>query len=127
MLPSSQETMVEMSSKNEFTINPSDGYTNRFIYKNVILTALAALFNFTCFSALQNLQSSLHPEVGFTTLCVLYAAFLLSLFFLPNLVILKFGYKYPLAVSIFGYSTFALAQFYPKLWLMVIVAIVCGK
>lgn len=114
------------NSRDEYAIKTTAKSTNWFIYKNVLLTALAALMNFTCFSALQNLQSSLHPEIGFTTLCVLYAAFVLSLLFLPNLVIFKFGYKYPLAVSIFGYSTFALAQFYPKLWLMVIVAIICG-
>ena len=98
-----------------------------FIYKNLLVTSAAAFFNFTAFGGLQNLESSLHKEKGFVSLCVLYASFLVASFFLPNVMMYRFGYKYSLIASISGFTMFTLVQFYPKLWLMIIASVITGK
>jgi len=101
--------------------------SKNFIYKNLAVTSVAAFFNFTAFSGLQNLQSSLHPEKGFVSLCVLYASFLVCALFLPNIMVYRFGYKYSLIASMAGFMTFTLAQFYPELWVLVIASVITGK
>ena len=102
-------------------------YSSFFIYRNLAIVTFAVFINFTGFSGLQNLQSSLHPEIGFICLCILYAAFMISCLFLPNLTVWKLGYKYTTVLGMFGYATFSMTQFYPKLWLMAISACIAGK
>ena len=118
-----------MASKDniKFNISSTKELSNTFIYKNIIIIALATLLNFTSFGGILNLQSVLHQNKGFVILGVQSASIVLSLFFLPNIVTLKCGYKYPLIVSLIGFAMFLLVQIYPELWLMVIVAIICGK
>ena len=99
----------------------------RFVYRNIIILSLAACLNFTGFSALQNLQSSFNPKLGFNTLCILYATYALTLLFLPNLAIYKVGYKWTFVLSVTGYATFTLVQFYPTSFAMAISAICVGQ
>ncbi|XP_066924048.1 protein unc-93 homolog A-like [Clytia hemisphaerica] len=112
-------------NENEET-KDQQSHSSFFIYKNLAIITFAVFINFTGFSGLQNLQSSLHPEIGFICLCILYAAFMVSCLFLPNLTVWKLGYKYTMVLGMNGYATFSMAQFYPKLWLMAISACIAG-
>ena len=98
----------------------------RFVYRNITIISLASCLNFTGFSAIQNLQSSFNPKLGFTTLCILYATYALTLLFLPNLTIYKVGYKWTFVLSFAGIATFTLVQFYPTFFAMAISAICVG-
>ena len=97
------------------------------VYRNILVLSLAACLNFTGFSSLQNLQSSFNPSLGFTTLCILYATYAITLLFLPNLVIYKIGYKWTFVVSVVGYATFTLVQFFPSSIAMSLAAVCVGK
>ena len=97
-------------------------------YKNLIILSLGFLFLFTAFQALQNLQSSIHKDanLGLASLCVIYAALVLSCMFVPSLVIGKFGAKYAIIVAMGGYVLYTIANFYPRWWTLIITSAVLG-
>lgn len=70
-------------------------------YKNVLVICLAFLLQFTSFSAIANLQSSLNTEanVGVYSLSIIYACLLLSATFLPHPIIATLGLKWTMAIS----------------------------
>ena len=100
-----------------------------FAYKNLLIISLSYFLMLTGFSALQNLQSSLHqdPLVGFFTLASQSSTFLLGSLFLPRIVIPRIGYKYASAVALTAYTPWFLAHFYPKFWFLLFTGLINGK
>ena len=70
-------------------------------YKNVLVICLAFLLQFTAFSAIANLQSSLNNEAngGVNSLSIIYGCLLLSATFLPHSFIATFGLKWTMVIS----------------------------
>nr|CAB3267513.1 protein unc-93 homolog A-like [Phallusia mammillata] len=71
--------------------------------------------NFTAFQSAANLQSSLNPANGLGTasLAVIYSTFIISALFLPSYIIKFIGCRWTMVVSLCGYVTYPLANFYP--------------
>ena len=100
---------VELKSQIERTIvdnNPPHGRsttkTLRFqTYKNLLVLCIAFLLQFTAFSAIGNLQSSLNTEanVGVNSLSIIYAFLVFSSIFLPHPLITILGLKWTIVVS----------------------------
>ena len=59
-------------------------------------------------------------------MAVIYIALICSCFFLPTLLINKLTNKWAIAVSIFGYSSYMAAQFYPTERNLIFTAIILG-
>ena len=100
-----------------------------FIYKNLTVVSLGFLLLFTAFQALQNLQSSIHQdaELGLASLCIIYAALVISCMFVPPLLINRLGCKYTIMLAMTGYVTFTLANFYPRYWTLLPTSFLLGK
>ena len=101
----------------------------RRILKNLYVVSFGFLFTFTAFGSLEKLQSSLHSDerLGLTSLIVIYTAFIVSCMFLPSLLIDKLGPKHTLMLSMSGYVTFTLANFYPRYWTLLPTSAILGK
>ena len=82
----------------------------RSTYKNLIVISIGFLFLFTAFTALQNLQSSIHTDakLGLASLSVIYAFFTVSCMFVPPILISRLGAKYTVIVSMSGYVLYTL-------------------
>ena len=101
----------------------------RRILKNLYVVSFGFLFTFTAFGSLEKLQSSLHSDerLGLTSLIVIYTAFIVSCMFIPSLLIDKLGPKHTLMLSMSGYVTFTLANFYPRYWTLLPTSAILGK
>uniref|UniRef100_A0A7M6DLE1 Uncharacterized protein n=1 Tax=Clytia hemisphaerica TaxID=252671 RepID=A0A7M6DLE1_9CNID len=100
--------------------------SNFFVYKNLLVVSLAEFCNFFAFSSTQSLQSSLNAERGFISLCVLYVFCAVCLLFLPKLLIACIGFKFSIALAIFGYTIYQMIQFHPATGMMIFGAISVG-
>jgi len=100
----------------------------RGIMKNVIIISFAFMLLFTAFQSMANLQSSINKVDGLGTysLAVIYAALVLSCMFVPTLMIKTLTVKWTMVVSIFCYSTYIAAQFYPEFYTLIPGAIILG-
>ena len=96
-------------------------------YKNLVVIAVGFLLLFSAFSSLQNLLSSLYPQNGFLSLCLIYVVFMISCLIIPSLVIQKTGWKYALVLSMTGYSVYTISNLYPILPILVMGALISGK
>ena len=96
-------------------------------YKNLVIIGVGFLLLFSAFSSLQNLLSSLYPQNGFLSLCLIYVAFTISCLIMPSLVIQKTGWKYALVFSMIGYSIYTILNLHPILSILVIGALINGK
>ncbi|GAB1598397.1 protein unc-93 homolog A [Argonauta hians] len=98
------------------------------VIKNGLIVSFGFLFLFTSFQALMNLQSTLNKEenVGLISTSVLYAALILSCLFLPPPIIGFLGCKWTIAASMVTYTIYVAGNFYPKIWMMVLVSIIVG-
>jgi hypothetical protein len=100
---------VELKSQIERTVIDNDrigvinGQKNlRFrTYKNLLVLCMAFLLQFTAFSAIGNLQSSLNAEanVGVNSLSIIYAFLVFSSIFLPHPLIAILGLKWTIVIS----------------------------
>ncbi|XP_022096277.1 protein unc-93 homolog A-like isoform X2 [Acanthaster planci] len=93
--------------------------------KNLIVLSLAFLFNFTAYSALQNLQSSLHATAGVASLAVIYGGIIISSLFAPALI-RAIGTKWAIAVCIFCYTLFTIANYYPREYTLIPAGLILG-
>jgi len=120
----------ESLKENRFAnLNPEEiRIVKKGIYKNVIIIAIAFMLLFTAFQSMANLQSSINKVegLGTTSLAVIYAALVVSCMFVPTLMIKKLTVKWTMVVSIFCYSTYIAAQFYPQFYTLVPGAIILG-
>ena len=64
--------------------------------------------------------------LGTYSLSVIYGALVLSCMFVPTLMIKKLTVKWTMVVSIFCYSTYIAAQFYPEFYTLIPGAIILG-
>ena len=96
-------------------------------YKDLVVIAVGFLLLFSAFSSLQNLLSSLYPQNGFLSLCLIYVVFMISCLIMPSLVIQKTGWKYALVLSMIGYSVYTISNLYPILPILVMGALISGK
>lgn len=98
---------VELKSKIDTTHQEDAGVQQsaealRFhTYKNLLVICLAFLLQFTAFSAIGNLQSSLNAEanVGVNSLSIIYAFLIFSSIFLPHPLITILGLKWTIVIS----------------------------
>jgi len=100
----------------------------RGIIKNVVIISFSFMLLFTAFQSMANLQSSINKVAGLGTasLAVIYAALVTSCMFVPTLMIKKFTVKWTMVVSIFCYSAYIAAQFYPQFYTLIPGAIILG-
>lgn len=98
------------------------------IIKNALVLSFGFLCLFTSFQALMNLQSTLNQEgdVGLISTAVIYAALILSCLFLPPPIISFLGCKWTVALSMITYTIYVAGNFYPKMWMMVVVSAIVG-
>jgi len=70
-------------------------------YKNLLVLCVAFLLQFTAFSAMGNLQSSLNTEanIGVNSLSIIYACLIFSSIFLPHPLIAILGLKWTIVIS----------------------------
>ena len=101
----------------------------RRIIKNLLIVSVGFLLCFTAYGSLEKLQSSLHSDetLGLACLIAVYSTFVVSCLFVPSLLIGKLGCKYTLMLAMGGFSTFAIAHFYPKYWTLLPTSAVVGK
>ncbi|CAF3229206.1 unnamed protein product [Rotaria socialis] len=97
-------------------------------FKNVLVICFAFLLQFTAFSAIANLQSSLNTDanVGVNSLSIIYACLLLSATFLPHPSIATFGLKWTIVISQIPYLLYMVANYYPKAYFMYPTAALVG-
>ena len=74
-------------------------------------------------------QTSIHniEGLGAASLCVIYAALVLSCMFIPSLMIGKLGAKYTIVLAMMGYVLYILANFYPRWWTLIITSAILGR
>ena len=89
---------------------------------------MAFLLLFTAFETTSKLQSSINADggMGDATNAMIYASIILSCMFLPSIMIKKLTVKWTLVVCIFSYSTFMVANFYPKFYTLLPTAFILG-
>ena len=77
---------------------------------------------------MSKLQSSINPVdgLGVWSNAMVYAALILSCMFLPSIMIDKLTVKWTLVVSVFCYSSYIAAQFYPEFYTLLPTAFVLG-
>ena len=70
-------------------------------YKNLLVLCVAFLLQFTAFSAMGNLQSSLNTDadIGVNSLSIIYACLIFSSIFLPHPLIAILGLKWTIVIS----------------------------
>jgi len=100
----------------------------RGIMKNVVVISFSFMLLFTAFQSMANLQSSINKVDGLGTysLSVIYASLVVSCMFVPSFMIKKLTVKWTMVVSIFCYSTYIAAQFYPEFYTLIPGAIILG-
>ncbi|XP_059089375.1 UNC93-like protein [Tigriopus californicus] len=96
--------------------------------KNVVIISFAFMLLFTAFQSMANLQSSINKVNGLGTysLSVIYGALVLSCMFLPSVIIKTISVKWTMVFSMFCYSTYIAAQFYPSFGTLIPGAIILG-
>ena len=98
------------------------------IMKNVIVISLVFFLNFTAYSGLSRLQSSLHREDGMGVICqaVVYGTMCLACLFLPKLSITYLGHKWCMTLSLLGYILWMAANGYAVWGTMITASIILG-
>ena len=94
---------IQLESQSEHTADgPAENRQFRFrTYKNLLVICTAFLLQFTSFSAMGNLQSSLNTEanIGVNSLSIIYAFLIFSSIFLPHPLIAILGLKWTIVIS----------------------------
>ena len=125
-----KETDLIAANHNEEHLTPEQRKREkRKITKNVYIISLGFLFLFTAFQSLQNLQSSLNKVegLGFWSLCVIYAALILSCILVPPFAIGRLGCKWTLVFSMTGYVLYTVANYYARWWTLIPASFIIGK
>lgn len=93
------EVQQEVNAK--ITDEPDERKFRFRTYKNLLVLCIAFLLQFTGFSGISNLQSSLNVDgnVGVNSLSIIYAFLVFSAIFLPHPLISLLGLKWTLVVS----------------------------
>ncbi|XP_038061555.1 protein unc-93 homolog A-like [Patiria miniata] len=93
--------------------------------KNLIVLSLAFLFNFTAYSALQNLQSSLHATAGVASLAVIYGGIIISSLLAPALI-RAVGTKWAIALCTLCYTVYTASNYYPRDYTLIPAGLILG-
>jgi len=98
------------------------------IYRNVFIISVAFLLLFVAFESMSKLQSSINVVggLGVWSNAMVYASLILSCMFLPSILIEKLTVKWALVFSVFCYSSYIAAQFYPEFYTLLPTAFVLG-
>ena len=98
------------------------------IYKNVLLISFSFLLLFTAFESMSKLQSSINSiaNLGTWANSAIYASLILSACFMPSLLINWLKVKWTLVLSVFTYSFYIAAQFYPEFYTLIPTAFILG-
>jgi len=110
-------------------ISPEDArIEKRRIYRNVLIISFSFLLLFVAFESMSKLQSSINVVggLGVWSNAMVYASLILSCMFLPSIMIDKLTVKWALVVSVFCYSSYIAAQFYPEFYTLLPTAFVLG-
>merc|ERR1712088_889973 len=110
-------------------ISPEDArIERRRIYRNVLVISFSFLLLFVAFESMSKLQSSINVVggLGVWSNAMVYASLILSCMFLPSIMIDKLTVKWALVVSVFCYSSYIAAQFYPEFYTLLPTAFVLG-
>lgn len=99
-------------------------HSRQFYLENVVVLSLCFFLNFTAFTALQSLQSSLNDS-GKTCLATVYGTLMLSCFITPPLV-QKLSPKTTIFLAMLSHSIFTGANYYPKSYSMIAACALLG-
>ncbi|XP_071491047.1 protein unc-93 homolog A-like [Diadema antillarum] len=93
-------------------------WTKRRIYKNFLVLSVLVFLNFTAFSSLVTLQSSVNCKsgLGLAALSLSYTTTTFAALFLPSFAIHHLGLKWTLTLGLSTYVLFTAANFYPAWW-----------
>eukprot|EP00794_Sanderia_malayensis_P014408 gene14408-15909_t len=105
-----------------------DKKEKRKIAKNIAVISCAFMFLFTAFQSLSNLQSSLNKDegLGLASLCVIYAALIISCMFVPPLMINRLGCKWTVAMAMSCYVLYTAANYYSSWYTLIPASIILG-
>ena len=96
-------------------------------WKNLLGLSVAFMLTFTAYGSLQNLQSTLNYKggLGMASLGVIYGCLIVSCLFAPVLI-KTLGPKWTVAISLFCYSFYTAANFYPEFYTLIPTAAILG-
>jgi hypothetical protein len=114
--------------KNEITSDEDAKRIKRRIMKNLLIIGFAWMFNFTAYSSIANLQSSLNTVDGLGTisLSIIYASLIVSCLFLPTVLIQKIGIKWTIILSLLSYILYIAANIFPRYYTLLPAAVLLG-
>ncbi|CAK9294228.1 unnamed protein product [Gordionus sp. m RMFG-2023] len=97
-------------------------------YKNLIALSLSFFFLFSVFVSLSTLQTSIHGNngLGSTSMCIIYAFFVVSCLFLPELLISYLTIKWTIVLSMVIYTSFLAAGFVPAWYTLYPTSVLLG-
>ncbi|CAF1153547.1 unnamed protein product [Adineta ricciae] len=97
-------------------------------YKNVLVLSLGFLVQFTAFSGMKNLQSSINTidDIGVNSLTIIHGCFSFSAACLAHSFIGLFGLKYTLLVCQIPFLLFVLANYNVATYVMIATAVIVG-
>ena len=98
------------------------------IYKNVLLISGSFLLLFIAFENMSKLQSSINKvdNLGTWSTTAVYISLILSCMFMPSVLIKYLKVKWTLVASMFCYTTYMAAQFYPAFETLIPTALLLG-
>ncbi|XP_069949138.1 UNC93-like protein [Cherax quadricarinatus] len=121
-----KETVGEADKTSGKDLTSAEKQEKFLIMKNIVVISIAFSLLFTSFNSMSNLQSSINKIDGTASLTVLYGAFVFSCCFLPSWLLSLLKEKYTIALSMFCYSSYIAAQFYPEIYTLVPTAVILG-
>eukprot|EP00759_Apiculatamorpha_spiralis_P025257 PhF_6_TR28293/c0_g1_i2/m.41900 len=95
-------------------------------YLHTIHLAIGFLILFIAFNAAQTMESSLHAELGTTSLAIVYAFYAFASLFLATPVVLRIGPRNGLIVGSCTYGLYLAANVYATAWTMYPFSAVLG-
>ena len=100
----------------------------RLLLKNLLVIGFGWIFQFTAYTSISNLQSSLNSDDGLGTisLSVIYVSIILSCIFLPSALIKQLGVKWTILLSQAAYLLYIAANLYPRYYTLLPAAIILG-
>ncbi|XP_002737723.1 protein unc-93 homolog A-like [Saccoglossus kowalevskii] len=122
------ETDALLGSPSINVISTSDIWPHKGKYwKNLLALSVAFTFNFTAFSSLQNLESSLNRDegLGLASLSVIYGSLIVSCLIAPA-IIRTLGLKWTMFIAILSYVIFTAANYHATFYTLIPASVLLG-
>ena len=122
------EENINSSSDSRNSSIPTARQEKQGIFKNIIIICVAFMLQYTAFTSMSALQSSINKVDGLGTWSntAIYASLVLSSMFLPSYAIKKLTVKWTIPVCMICYTIYIGTQFYPEFYTIIPSGILVG-